>query len=212
MATEEEMIVLIGASYVRGWNLQEIAEARVINKGVNGEQSFEMLERFDRDVIALSPRAVVIWGYINDIYRCNKTNITEKLYAYRENLNKMVLTARQHGIIPILATEVTICGPRGFKELAAAFIGRLAGREGYECYVNNNVRAVNQWIRKYSNQNSVNMLDFESALSDETGARKKEYADADGSHISPRGYEKLNGYIQEHIALFGAERVNNRQI
>lgn len=202
MAAEDERIVLIGASYVRGWNLKEIAGARVVNRGVNGEQTFEMLSRFDRDVITVCPRAVIIWGYINDIFRSEKANIIDKLDASRENLKKMAFKARAHSIQPILATEVTICGRRGFREYAAAFAGKLTGKECYQDYVNKNVRAVNQWIREYSRDNNVMLLDFESVLSDDTGSRKKEYADDDGSHISPRGYEKLTGYIQEHIALF----------
>jgi hypothetical protein len=75
MSAEDDRIVLLGASYVRGWNLQDIAGCRVINKGVNGEQSFEMLSRFEQDVIAVCPRAVIIWGYINDIFRSEKANI-----------------------------------------------------------------------------------------------------------------------------------------
>ena len=202
MAAVDEIIVLLGASYVRGWNLQDIAGCRVINKGVNGEQSFEMLSRFDRDVIAVNPRAVIIWGYINDIFRSEKANLKLKMDAARENLNKMIFTAREHRILPILVTEVTICGRSGFREKAATFIGRLAGKESYQDYVNKHVRTVNQWIREYSRANKVILLDFESVLSDKTGARKKEYAADDGSHISHQGYKKLTGYVPEHIELF----------
>lgn len=202
MAAEDEIIVLLGASYVRGWNLQEIAGYRVINKGVNGEQSFEMLSRFDRDVIAVNPRAVIIWGYINDIFRSEKANLKVNMDAARENLRKMVFTAREHSIHPILVTEVTICGRRGFREAAAALAGRLMGKESYQEYVNKHVRAFNEWLREYSRENNVALLDFEKVLAGETGARKREYAEADGSHISPQGYEKLNGYIRAHAELF----------
>jgi lysophospholipase L1-like esterase len=202
MFTKGEIIVLIGASYVREWNLQEIAGARVVNKGVNGEQTFDMLVRFDRDVIALNPWAVIIWGYINDIFRLETKNIKNKMEATRENLKTMVFRAREHRIHPFLATDVPICARKGIKEIAAGFAGRLSGRESYQDYVNENVRAVNQWIREFSRDNNVILLDFEPVLSDDTGARKKEYAVADGSHISPRGYEKLSGYILAHIELF----------
>ena len=199
MTKDDKKIVLIGASYVRGWNLHMIAGVPVINKGVNGEQTFEMLARFGQDVIALSPRSVVIWGYINDVFRSEKANIKDKLDATRENLKKMVFKAREHRILPILATEITICGPSGFRETAAAFAGRLIGKESYQDYVNEHVRALNLWIRQLSNEHEINLLDFESELSDDDGVRKREYAEADGSHISPRGYDQLTNYIRKQI-------------
>ena len=41
----------------------------VINRGVAGQQSFELLARFDNDVVPERPRAVILWGFINDIFR-----------------------------------------------------------------------------------------------------------------------------------------------
>jgi lysophospholipase L1-like esterase len=202
MTERNDALVIIGASYVRGWDLKEIAGIPVINKGVNGEQTFEMLRRFEQDVIASRPKAVIIWGYINDIFRSQKADIKGKLDASRENLGKMVEAARAHNIMPILVSEVTICGQRGFKESVAAFAGRLLGKESYQEYVNKHVRAVNEWLREYSRESNIALFDFEKVLADETGARKKEYAEADGSHISPRGYEKLNGYVQAHAEVF----------
>lgn len=202
MTERNDALVIIGASYVRGWDLKEIAGIPVINKGVNGEQTFEMLRRFEQDVIASRPKAVIIWGYINDIFRSQKVDIKGKLDSSRENLEKMVEAARAHYILPIFVSEVTVCGQRGLKESVAALAGRLMGKESYQVYVNKHVRVVNMWLREYSRENNVALLDFEKVLADETGARKKEYADADGSHISPRGYERLTDYVQAHAELF----------
>lgn len=202
MAEKQNAIVIIGASYVRGWNLEEIAGAPVMNKGVDGEQTFEMLNRFEKDVIASNPKAVIIWGYINDIFRSQKADLQSKLDSSRANLKIMVSTARAHRILPFLVSEITVCGQRGLKESVAAIAGRVMGKESYQAYVNKNVQAVNEWLRKFSSENNIALLDFEKVLADETGARKKEYAEADGSHISPQGYEKLNGYVRAHAALF----------
>jgi lysophospholipase L1-like esterase len=40
----------------------------VLNRGVNGERSDEIARRFDRDVLAARPRAVVIIAGVNDVY------------------------------------------------------------------------------------------------------------------------------------------------
>ena len=54
----------------------------MINRGVNGEQSFEMLKRFDSDVVATKPRAVILWGFINDVFRVAPGGHDAALNAY----------------------------------------------------------------------------------------------------------------------------------
>ncbi len=66
-------IVVLGASYAQGWALDPIAGSTVVNAGVAGETSSEMVARFKDDVLARTPRAVVIWGFINDIFLFNSS-------------------------------------------------------------------------------------------------------------------------------------------
>ena len=51
------------------WLMQTHPEWEVLNRGVNGERSDQILARFDRDVLALEPRAVVIIAGVNDVYQ-----------------------------------------------------------------------------------------------------------------------------------------------
>ena len=51
------------------WLMQAHPEWEVLNRGVNGERSDQILTRFDRDVIALAPRAAVIIAGVNDVYQ-----------------------------------------------------------------------------------------------------------------------------------------------
>jgi lysophospholipase L1-like esterase len=41
----------------------------VLNRGVNGERSDQILARFDRDVRAASPRLVIVIAGVNDLYQ-----------------------------------------------------------------------------------------------------------------------------------------------
>jgi lysophospholipase L1-like esterase len=41
----------------------------VLNRGVNGERSDEIAARFDRDVLAHEPAAVIIIAGVNDVYQ-----------------------------------------------------------------------------------------------------------------------------------------------
>lgn len=51
------------------WLMQRHPEWRVLNRGVNGERSDEIARRFDRDVAAERPSAVVIIAGVNDVYQ-----------------------------------------------------------------------------------------------------------------------------------------------
>ena len=51
------------------WLRQTRPEWQVLNRGVNGERSDEIARRFDRDVLAHAPSAVVIIAGVNDVYQ-----------------------------------------------------------------------------------------------------------------------------------------------
>lgn len=51
------------------WLMQSHPEWQVLNKGVNGERSDQIRNRFDRDVIDEKPAAVVVIAGVNDVYQ-----------------------------------------------------------------------------------------------------------------------------------------------
>ncbi|MGA6826472.1 GDSL-type esterase/lipase family protein [Nitrospira sp. NS4] len=193
-------IVLIGASYAGGWPSEKpLAGYRMINKGVSGQQSFEMLARFESDVCALNPDAVIIWGFINDVFRSDRSQIDQTLRRTRESIIAMVELARRTGITPVLATEVTIRGKAGWSERFESMIGRILGKSSYQDYVNGHVIETNRWIRDLATREGVLLLDLETVLADQQSVRRKEFALPDGSHISPQGYEALMRYSEDKI-------------
>ena len=194
-------IVVIGASYARGWTEIPSGKITFINKGMSGEQSFEMLARFKKDVIDERPNFVIIWGYINDIFGSSREVTDRTLERTRNNIIEMVDLARSNGIKPVLATEVTIKGKDGIIETIVSWIGRIKGTESYQDYVNRYVLRTNQWIREYALEQRIPILDFQPLLSDGKGRRKKEYATVDGSHLSAAAYSRLSEYTSEKLNL-----------
>ncbi len=192
-----DRIVVIGASFAAGWNPREIAGLTVINKGVGGEQSFEMLSRFDKDVTFLNPKAVIIWGFINDIFKSKREEIDGTMAKAGESFEEMVKMAQDNGIIPILAAELTIREKDSWTEPVARWVGGIPGKESYQNYVNEHVLAMNQWLREYAKAHDLLLLDLQAALSDRRGMRKKEYTTEDGMHISKKGYETLTFYARD---------------
>jgi uncharacterized SAM-binding protein YcdF (DUF218 family)/lysophospholipase L1-like esterase len=186
--------VVLGASYARGWKLGSLANRPVLNRGVSGQQSFEVLARVPGDVVAERPRAVLLWGHINDIFRSSRAEVDKAAARARSSFEEMVAAARREGIEPIVATEVTIRSPNSITETMAAMVGRVLGRQSYQDYVNARVMELNAWLREWARREGVLLLDFERILADGSGRRRKLYATDDGSHISEAGYAALTAY------------------
>lgn len=200
-------IVVIGASYVESWNLtRPIAGYRMINKGVHGQQSFEMLARFQNDVIALRPEAVIVWGFNNDVHRSDPARIDHTLRRTMESLWAMVQLAKQAGIIPILATEIPVRGQDEWSEVFKTLIGNILKKESYQDYVNRHVAEANRWVRETATREGIMLLDLEEVFTDQQGERRKESAQPDGRHISQWGYDALTQYIEDQLSISLAAR------
>lgn len=191
--------VVIGASYAAGWKVENLAGLTFVNKGVGGQESSQMLARFERDVVALKPRYVIIWGFINDIFRAERADLAVRVAGTKNDLKAMVESARDSGIKPILATEVTTAEPAGMMNSLRGFIGRLRGKQSYARFVSNEVTAVNDWMRSYASEHAIPLLDIEQLFADEDGLRKRDYTAEDGSHITEVGYRTLTEYAERHL-------------
>ena len=153
-------IVVLGASYTGGWRVETLGGVPIVNKGVTGQQSFEFLARFDADVQAVQPRAVVLWGFINDIFRSPRDQIQQSLARVRTSVAQMIAVARVAGIEPILATEVTMRQPNTLSSNLQTFLGGVLGKVSYQGYVNGHVLETNRWLRQFAAEEGVLLLDF----------------------------------------------------
>jgi lysophospholipase L1-like esterase len=192
----KKSIVVIGASYAGDWKPGRLAGYEIINKGISGQQSFELLARLEKDALQLKPDAVIIWGFINDVFRSDRSGIDHTLRRTRESLVSMVKMVKEAGISPILATEVTVSGNHSFVERIKAMVGRVLRRPSYEQYINGHVLETNRWIREFAMREGVLLVDFEVVLADGHGSRRKEFSQPDGSHISQAGYQALSSYME----------------
>lgn len=196
-------IVILGASYAGGWDLKSVSGVEVLNRGVAGEQSFEMLARFERDVVAAQPRLVVIWGFINDISRSAPETMDASLERIRESYTQMISSARQQGIPVVLATELTIRPRDTWTEWAASIVGGALGKLSYQDRVNAHVIDVNRWLLEFAAREHLPVLRFQELLSDENGRRRRDFIQDDGSHVTAAAYAALTAYarpiLEEHV-------------
>lgn len=189
-------MIIIGASYAEGWHLESVGEHSVLNVGIGGEETGQMLDRFEQDVVSRRPKAVVIWGLINDVFRSPAGEMSATEEQVKANYLAMIDMAMANGIKVVLASEVTMGPKAGFSEWIRGVVGRARGKVSYQERINANVSRINLWLRETSQQKGLTFLDFEKVLAGDNGMRLSEYCQPDGSHISDLGYSALTEYAR----------------
>ncbi len=204
--TPTNRLVILGASYAGSWGTPPLPGYTVANRGVGGEQTKGMRARFQKDVIAAQPKAVLIWGHINNITQAgvgDAAKLAAVKKAAQDDYLWMLQQARAAGIDVILATEIPLAEPTGFVNGAVAFINDLRGKQSYATQVNREVRELNAFVRQLAAREKLVLLDFEKVFAPDGGARKPEYAQEDRSHVTPAGYQALTRYA---VAELGKRR------
>jgi lysophospholipase L1-like esterase len=190
----DKKLIILGASYAEGWDAKNLGSYIVINKGVGGQVTKQMLDRMDEDVILLHPDAVILWGFINNIFRSPRDKMENTIEGIKNDYLLMIDMAHKNNIEPILATEVTIRHKDTIKDSILNIVGYLLGKESYQDYINMNVTAVNDWIQDLAKKEKLRLLDIHAITSTKDGVRKKGFATTDGSHITKEAYKEITDY------------------
>ena len=155
--------------------LQEwFGERATVNiRGINGELTGEMVERFARDVLEDSPHFVIILGGTNDLGA--NISVTEIF----KNLSTMYEQARKNSVYPIAVTvpSLRISGEGVAQEFLTTHIERRY--------------ALNQSLMDYCGTSGIPCIDFFSkTVEEDTSLLAAQYSN-DGIHLSTAGYEML---------------------
>jgi lysophospholipase L1-like esterase len=154
-----------------------------LNRGIGGQVTGQMLLRFYQDVIALQPKAVVIFGGTNDIGG-NIGPVT--LEATENNLAAMADIASAHGIKVIMASLTPVCDVPGKGPMTT-------GRPP------ESIVTLNRWIKDYAFSHSLVFLDYYSATADSKGFFRAELTE-DGLHPTAKGYDIMNPLLETAIS------------
>jgi len=154
-----------------------------------------MFSRFNRDVVQLHPRVVVILGGINDIAQV-------PLLLIEHNLASMAETAERHGICVVLATLPPTGLPTEEREPEKTSAGTIPHDEivaqGGITRGHDEIQTLNDWIKSFANQKHYTLVDYHSALADDHGNYLKGLT-TDGVHPSVQGYERMEPLLCEAI-------------
>jgi len=191
-AKNEQRVVFMGDSITDNWDDPKYGGffpgKPYIDRGIGGQTTPQMLIRFRPEVIALKPKVVVILAGTNDIAG-NTGPMT--LDAIEDNLASMVELAQAHKIRVVLASLLPISDYAKNKE--GKPIIRSVQRPPEQ------IKALNEWMKKYAAATGSVYLDYYSAMVDEKGFLKDELSE-DGLHPNQKGYDVMAPLAERAIA------------
>ncbi len=106
-------VVMMGDSLTEGWGpgdpelFAASSKPRVLNRGITGQTSPQMVLRFMADVVALKPRAVQLFAGTNDV--AGNTGPI-RFEDWCNNMDAMIALARMHDLRIVLATPLPAAG------------------------------------------------------------------------------------------------------
>ncbi|WP_245656183.1 GDSL-type esterase/lipase family protein [Novosphingobium naphthalenivorans] len=105
-AKREKRVVFMGDSITDLWNLARYFPGKpYINRGIGSQVTAQMLVRFEQDVVALKPSAVVILGGVNDVSGFLQIESTGGIVS---NIEAMADIADRHGIRVVLCSILPV--------------------------------------------------------------------------------------------------------
>jgi len=192
-------LVFFGASYLSAWHLDRLGGIPVVNCAEGGLETGELVQRFERVVTPVKPRAVLMWGF-NDFLRAPRHAIADTFERACENRRALIRAARAACIEPILMTALTMRPPREWLAGVRTCLGRLRGKPSYQTLINEQVLRWNAFLRDLADRQGVLLLDVQRLLSGPDGLRRRAYTRDDGNHISPKGYAVVTEYAAPLVA------------
>ncbi len=181
---KENQIVFAGDSItelcrISDWYADYMAETSlcIYNRGIGGDTSDRLLERWEKTVLNIKPRCIVLLIGTNDqVYMAPETTVSyvEKILALTKKELPDVKFILQ-GIYPVNTVEFKHNNKKRNQD---------------------NMRAMNSGFKKLAEEYGIDYLDLTDILSDEKGNLNARYSD-DGLHLNARGYILTSRAITE---------------
>ena len=174
-------VIFLGDSITASWSVVDVALPRteLLNRGIGGQTTPQMLVRFRQDVVDLEPAVVHILAGTNDL--AGNTGPTT-LGTIESNIMSMVEIARANHVRVVLTSVLPVID--------------YPWRRGLEPAPK--IVALNDWMRAYAKGRHLVYADYYSALVDGKGGFKTALAD-DGVHPNHAGYDAMNPIARSAI-------------
>jgi lysophospholipase L1-like esterase len=151
-----------------------------IGRGISGQTTPQMLVRFRPDVIALSPKVVVILAGTNDIAGNTGPETPEMI---EDNFASMVDLAKANGIRVVLCSILPVFDYPWKRGLEPA----------------PKIVDLNVWLKDYAARSGSVYVDYFAAMVDERQGCKADLC-SDGVHPTEAGYTVMVPLVEKGIA------------
>ena len=182
---QDENIVFFGDSITEGYNVKEFYdEFRVVNSGISGNITEDLINRIDRDLYNYNPSTVIIQIGTNDIRASIKD---EDIIKNLKNIIKGIRKNRKNASILIESIYP---------------INREMDEEYWKDvnpdYNNKHIIKINNEIKELCKKEHIRYIDIYSKLLDDNKNLKEVYS-KDGLHLTDLGYYKVTKLIKEYL-------------
>ncbi len=158
------------------WMMKAYPEWAVLNRGINGQRSDEILSRFERDVVAIKPAVVIILAGVNDIFQRRSAD------SVKRNLQEMYRLAESSRIAPVAATVLPY---------------DIASRQESRA-----ILEVNAWIETESRARGMLFCDTNLAVRDKDDPHVLA-STPDGLHPDIQGYRRMGEALSATLESAG---------
>lgn len=177
---DEHRIVFIGDSIIAGLNQYSLfrEHPHFINRGINGQTSTQILQRFATDVIDLNPRKVVILVGTNDVAE-NGGSVT--LEQIQDNFSAMLDLAKANAIQVIFCSILPVSAYYWNKKITTF----------------DRIDILNAFLAVLGKNENANYIDFYSEFSVEKKINPTFFHD--GVHPNGKGYKVMSTIFLNHL-------------
>ena len=182
---QDENIVFFGDSITEGYNVKEFFdENRVVNSGISGNVTEDLINRIDKDLYNYNPSKVIIQIGTNDIRASIKD---EDIIKNLKTIIKGIRKNRKNASILIESIYP---------------INREMDEEYWKDintdYNNKHIIKLNKEIKEMCKKEHIKYIDIYSKLLDDNKNLKEIYS-KEGLHLTDLGYYKVTKVIKEYL-------------
>lgn len=177
---KKENIVFLGDSITDFYPIEDIyLDLPIINSGISGYKTTNILEKMDEMVYRYNPTKVFILIGTNDLNFTDTEPVEKNIVQIIENIKKNRKNTKIYieSIYPV---------------------NKSVNDRTVENRTNENIKKVNEYIKKYCEDNKYTYIDMYSILEDKDGNLDKKYT-ADGLHVNNLGYARISQELVKYI-------------
>ena len=182
---QDENIVFYGDSITEGYNVKEFYdEFRVVNSGISGNTTEDLINRIDRDLYNYNPSTVIIQIGTNDIRASIKD---EDIIKNLKSIIKGIRKNRKNASILIESIYPIN------REMDVDY-----WKDVNTDYNNKHITKLNKEIKELCKKEHIKYIDIYSKLLDDNNNLKETYS-KEGLHLTDLGYYKVTKIIKEYL-------------